>query len=151
MKTYSTKPREVPRYWHVLDATDRPLGRLASEAAVLLRGKHKPQYQPNLNIGDFVVIVNAEKVKVTGNKAEGKIYYRHSGYPGGLKAFTFREMMQRDPRKVIEHAVRGMLPHNRLGRRLFTHLKVYVGPNHPHQAQVAGFGAPNTNTPGAKV
>lgn len=138
MKTYSTKPSEVEVRWHVLDATGRPLGRLATEAAALLRGKHKPQFAPNLLIGDFVIVVNADKVVVTGAKFTDKVYYRHTQYPGGLRTRTFKEQMGRNPTRVIEHAVRGMLPHNRLGRRIFTHLKVYSGPEHPHQAQVAG-------------
>ena len=138
MKTYSTKMSEVAHAWHVLDATDQPLGRLASQAAALLRGKHKPIYQPNLPVGDFVVIVNAEKVRVTGNKTEGKLYYRHSQYPGGLKTTTFRHQMEKFPARAVEKAVKGMLPHNSLGRKLFTRLKVYAGPEHPHQAQVAG-------------
>ena len=138
MKTYSTRLQDVERHWHVIDAADQPLGRLASRAATLLRGKHKPQYAPHLPIGDFVIIVNAGRVAVTGKKAEQKTYYRHSQYPGGLHKATFNEVMAKNPRKAVEHAVRGMLPHNRLGRRLFTHLKVYAGPEHPHQAQVAG-------------
>ena len=140
MKTYSTKMGEVQHAWHVLDATDQPLGRLATQAAALLRGKHKPIFQPNLPIGDFVVIVNAEKVRVTGNKTEGKVYYRHTQYPGGLRQTTFRHQMEKFPTRAVEKAVKGMLPHNRLGRKLFTRLKVYAGPEHPHGAQV-GEGA----------
>jgi large subunit ribosomal protein L13 len=131
MKTYSPKPSEVTREWHVLDAAGQPLGRLASQAAALLRGKHKPQFAPNLLLGDFVVIVNADKVVVTGNKETGKIYYRHTQYPGGLRQTSFRQMMEKH-----QKAVRGMLPHTRLGRRMFTCLKVYAGPEHPHAAQV---------------
>jgi large subunit ribosomal protein L13 len=138
MKTYSTKMTDVTHAWHVLDATDQPLGRLASEAAALLRGKHKPVFQPNLPVGDFVVIVNAEKVKVTGNKEEGKLYYRHSQYPGGLKVTKYRHQMEKFPTRAVEKAIKGMLPHNSLGRHLFTRLKVYAGPEHPHGAQVAG-------------
>lgn len=138
MKTYSPKPSEIQKKWHVLDATDRPLGRLATEAATLLRGKHKPTFAPNLDLGDFVIIVNADKVAVTGDKETGKVYYRHSGYPGGLKQATFAEVMAKNPRKVVEKAVWGMLPKGRLGRRIITHLKVYAGPEHPHQAQIAG-------------
>lgn len=138
MKTYSTRPQDVERRWHVLDAAEQPLGRLATRAAHLLRGKHKPQFAPHLNIGDFVVVVNAEKAFVTGKKPEQKIYYRHSGYPGGLRQQTFDEVMRKNPRRAVEHAIRGMLPHTRLGRRIFTHLKVYSGPEHPHQAQIAG-------------
>ncbi len=144
MKTYSPKPAEVERRWHVIDATGRPLGRLATEAATLLRGKHKPQFAPHLAIGDFVIIVNADKVEVTGAKKDDKIYYRHTQWPGGLRQITWRQQMQKDPRKVVERAVKGMLPHNRLGRRIFTQLKVYAGPEHPHQAQVAGYGADKT-------
>lgn len=138
MKTYSTKMTDVTHAWHVLDATGQPLGRLASEAAALLRGKHKPVFQPNLPVGDFVVIVNAEKVKVTGNKEEGKLYYRHSQYPGGLKVTKYRHQMEKFPTRAVEKAIKGMLPHNSLGRHLFTRLKVYAGPDHPHAAQVAG-------------
>ena len=138
MKTYSTKMTDVTHAWHVLDATDQPLGRLASEAAALLRGKHKPVFQPNLPVGDFVVIVNAEKVKVTGNKEEGKLYYRHSQYPGGLKVTKYRHQMEKFPTRAVEKAIKGMLPHNSLGRHLFTRLKVYAGPEHPHGAQVTG-------------
>ena len=136
MKTYSPRPSEVLRRWHVLDAEGQPLGRLATQAAILLRGKHKPQFAPNLNLGDFVIIINADKVRVTGKKAEDKVYYRHTQYPGGLRQTNFREMMAKHPTRVVEKAVRGMLPHNRLGRRIFTHLKVYAGPEHPHHAQV---------------
>ena len=139
MKTYSTKMSEVAHAWHVLDATNQPLGRLASQAAALLRGKHKPIYQPNLPVGDFVVIINAEKVKVTGNKTEGKVYYRDSQYPGGLKTTSFRHQMEKFPTRAVEKAVKGMLPHNSLGRKLFTRLKVYAGPEHPHSAQIASF------------
>ncbi len=141
-KTYRLRKAEMDRKWQVLDADDRPLGRIASEAAKLLLGKHKPTYEPYLPMGDHVVIVNAGKVRLTGNKAEQKVYYRHSGYPGGLRERSFAEQMARDPRRVIETAVRGMLPHNSLGRELFRHLKVYAGPEHPHTAQVmAGTGA----------
>ena len=141
MKTYSAKMRDVRPAWHVIDATDQPLGRLASRVAMLLRGKHKPIYQPNLPVGDFVVVINAERVKVTGNKAEAKTYYRHSQYPGGLKTVQYRHQMEKHPTRAVEKAVKGMLPHNSLGRKLFTRLKVYAGPEHPHGAQVAGFPA----------
>ena len=141
-KTYRLRKAEMERRWHVLDASERPLGRLASEAARLLLGKHKPTYEPHLPMGDYVVVVNAQRVRISGNKATQKIYYRHSGYPGGLRQRTFEEQMERDPRRVVETAVRGMLPHNALGRELFRHLKVYPGPDHPHVAQVmAGTGA----------
>ncbi len=136
MKTYTLKAKEIETRWHVLDAEDRPLGRLASEVAQLLRGKHRPTFSPHLDNGDFVVVVNAAKVKVTGNKVQQKTYYRHSGYPGGLRETRLDRMLERHPERVIQHAVKGMLPHNRLGRRLLGHLKVYGGPDHPHQAQV---------------
>ncbi|MFN8559606.1 MAG: 50S ribosomal protein L13 [Dehalococcoidia bacterium] len=145
MKTYSPKPTEVTRRWHVLDAEGQPLGRLATQAATLLRGKHKPQFAPNLNIGDFVIIVNAAKVRVSGNKTEDKVYYRHTQYPGGLRQISFRDMLAKHPTRAVEKAVRGMLPHNRLGRRIFTQLKVYAGPEHPHQAQVAANGKNGAN------
>ncbi len=147
MKTYSPKPSEAPPAWHVLDAADQPLGRLATRAAVLLRGKHKPQFAPNLNLGDFVIIVNAERVRVSGNKTEGKIYYRHTQYPGGLRQQNFRQLMEKHPTRAVEKAIKGMLPHNRLGRRVFTRLKVYAGPEHPHQAQLASNGTPAARGP----
>ena len=136
MKTYSTKVSEVEREWHVIDASGKTLGRLASGVAQLLKGKHKPIYVPYLDTGDFVVVVNASKVRVTGKKAEQKIYYHHSGYPGGLKSTSYAKMMETHPTRVIKHAVKGMLPHNRLGAAMFKKLKVYVDPTHPHQAQV---------------
>jgi len=136
MKTYSTKSSDLTPQWHVIDASGKTLGRLASEVATLLMGKHKPIYTPNLNTGDFVIVVNAAKVRVTGNKAQQKVYYRHSGYPGGLKSVTLERMMQTHPTRVIEYAVKGMLPHNRLGRDMLRRLKVYAGDTHPHQAQV---------------
>jgi large subunit ribosomal protein L13 len=136
MKTYTLKAKETEVRWHLVDAEGRPLGRLASEVATLLRGKHRPTYTPHMDNGDFVVVVNASKVKVTGAKAQQKVYYRHSGYPGGLKEISLERMMERHPTRVIEHAVKGMLPHNRLGRRLMRHLKVYAGRDHPHEAQV---------------
>lgn len=136
MKTYSTKISEVEREWHVIDASGKTLGRLASEVAQLLRGKHKPIYVPYLDTGDFVVVINASKVRVTGKKAEQKNYYHHSGYPGGLKSTSYAKMMETHPTRVIKHAVKGMLPHNRLGAAMFNKLKVYAGPTHPHQAQV---------------
>ena len=132
----------MDRRWLVLDAGGRPLGRVASEAARLLLGKHKPTYEPHLPMGDCVVVINAAKIALTGNKAAQKVYYRHSGYPGNLRERSFEEQMARDPRKVVEKAVRGMLPHTRLGRELFRHLRVYAGPDHPHEAQLrAGTGA----------
>lgn len=141
-KTYRMRQADIDRSWQVLDAAGRPLGRVASEAAAMLLGKHKPSYEPHLSMGDHVVIVNAERVAITGNKAEAKVYYRHSGYPGSLRSRTFAEQMERDPRKVLERAIKGMLPHNSRGRDLFRRLRVYVGPDHPHEAQVrAGTGA----------
>jgi large subunit ribosomal protein L13 len=136
MKTYSTKASDIKREWHVIDASGQTLGRLASEVARLLRGKHKPIFVPHLDTGDYVIVVNADKVRVTGNKAEQKLYYRHSGYRGGLRSTSLAEMMKSQPTRVIEHAVRGMLPKNPLGRAMLKKLKVYAGPNHPHQAQV---------------
>jgi large subunit ribosomal protein L13 len=141
MKTYSTKARDVERQWHIIDASGKTLGKLATQIATLLMGKHKPTYVPYLDTGDYVIVLNAAKVKVTGKKAKQKTYYRHSGYPGGIKAETFEEMLAAHPTRVIEHAVKGMLPHNRLGRAMFKKLKVYVGDSHPHQAQVAGMKA----------
>ncbi len=135
MKTYVTKPSDVEREWFVVDAEGKTLGRLASEVAKILRGKHKPNYSPSVDVGDYVIVINAEKIRVTGRKLDQKYYYRHSGYPGGLKAIRLRDMLARHPTRVIEHAVRGMLPKNRLGRRMFKKLKVYAGPDHPHQAQ----------------
>ena len=141
-KTYRLRASDIERKWHVLDASGRPLGRIASEAAHLLLGKHKPTYEPHLAMGDHVIVVNAAEVILTGNKASQKTYYRHSGYPGNLRQRSFAQQMERDARKVIETAVRGMLPHNVRGRELFRHLKVYNGPEHPHEAQVnAGTGA----------
>jgi large subunit ribosomal protein L13 len=134
-KTYSPKPGDVERAWLVVDATHLPLGRLASEIATLLRGKHKPTYAPHIDGGDFVVVVNADKVAVTSDKSQSKIYYRHSGYPGGIKAETFESLIERRPEAVIERAVRGMLPKNKLGRQMARKLKVYAGPDHPHAAQ----------------
>ena len=135
MKTYYAKPLEVEREWVLIDATDQVLGRVASVAAQILKGKHKPQYTPHVDTGDFVVVINADKIKVTGAKAADKVYYRHSGYVGGLKSATFEEAMQKPPERVIEHAVKGMLPKNTLGRAMGKKLKVYVGPEHPHAAQ----------------
>ena len=134
-KTYSPKPGDIERAWFVVDATDLPLGRLASEVAQLLRGKHKPTYAPHVDGGDFIVVVNAKKVAVTSDKSQTKIYYRHSGYPGGIKAETFESLRQRRPEDIIERAVRGMLPKNKLGRQMARKLKVYAGPDHPHEAQ----------------
>lgn len=135
MKTVSTRPQDVERAWYVIDAQSQILGRLATEIARRLRGKHKAAYTPHVDTGDFIVVVNAEKVRVTGNKATGKTYYRHSGYPGGIKATRFEDMIEKHPERVIEKAVKGMLPHNPLGRAAFRKLKVYAGPDHPHSAQ----------------
>lgn len=135
MKTYYAKPNEVERAWVLIDAEDQVLGRIAVEAAKILRGKNKPQYTPHVDTGDFVVIINAEKVRVTGNKAADKRYYRHSGYPGGLKSESFNEAIAKHPERVLEHAIKGMLPKNTLGRAMGRKLKVYAGPEHPHAAQ----------------
>ena len=135
MRTYTPKPGEVDRTWHVIDATDVVLGRLASQTAVLLRGKHKPTFAPHVDTGDFVIIVNADKVVLTGAKAEQKKAYRHSGFPGGLKSTSYTELLAKSPAKAVEKAVRGMLPHTTLGREQLTHLKVYAGSEHPHSAQ----------------
>lgn len=135
MRTYSPKPGDVQRQWHVIDASDVVLGRLASHAATLLRGKHKPTYAPHVDTGDFVIIINADKVALTGNKLSQKRAYRHSGYPGGLKSLTYEQLMARNPQRAVEKAIKGMLPHNSLGRQMLSKLKVYAGPEHPHQAQ----------------
>ena len=135
MKTYSAKPGEVTREWYLVDAEGKTLGRLATQIADTLRGKRKPQYTPHVDTGDFVIVVNAEKITVTGNKRTDKRYYRHSGYPGGLKSRTLNEMLERRPEEVIRLAVKGMLPRNRLARKQLTKLKVYAGPEHPHAAQ----------------
>ena len=135
MGTYSPKPGEIERQWHVIDASDIVLGRLASQAAILLRGKHKPVFAPHVDTGDFVIVVNAGKVALTGNKRQTKFAYRHSGYPGGLKRISYEDLLTKRPERAIELAVKGMLPHNRLGRQLIRKLKVYAGPEHPHAAQ----------------
>ena len=135
MKTISAKEEEIQRDWYVIDAQGQTLGRLATRTATILRGKHKPLYTPHVDCGDYVIIVNAEKVHTTGQKMSQKKYYRHSGYPGGIKEISLRDQLQKFPERVLESAVRGMLPKNRLGRRMFKKLKVYPGPNHPHQAQ----------------
>ncbi len=135
MKTYTPKITEIERRWWVVDAEDKVLGRLASEIAQILRGKHKPMFTPHLDTGDFVVVVNAEKVRLTGNKAESKTYFRHTGYMGGEKLIPFRRMMEKHPERVIELAVKGMLPKNNLGRLMRRKLKVYAGPEHPHAGQ----------------
>ncbi|MCI0502319.1 MAG: 50S ribosomal protein L13 [Fusobacteria bacterium] len=135
MKTYMATPSTIERKWYVVDAQDQTLGRLASEVAIVLRGKHKPQYTPHLDTGDNVIVINADKVKLTGNKASQKMYYRHTGYTGNLKSFTYKEMMEKFPERVIKYAVKGMVPHNKLGRQMLTKLHVYAGSEHPHQAQ----------------
>jgi len=135
MKTWNAKPGEVPRHWYVVDADGQTLGRLATRIADTLRGKDKPEYTPHVDTGDFVVVVNAEKIAVTGKKLEQKRYYRHSGYPGGLRSRTLREQLDRRPTEVLRKAVKGMLPRNRLSRAQLTKLKIYAGPEHPHEAQ----------------
>ena len=134
-KTWNAKPGEIERRWYVVDAEGRTLGRLATQIADTLRGKTKPQYTPHVDTGDFVVVVNAEKIQVTGNKLDQKMYHRHSGYPGGLRSRTLREQLERRPTEVLRKAVKGMLPRNRLGRAQIGKLKIYVGPEHPHEAQ----------------
>jgi large subunit ribosomal protein L13 len=133
--TYSPKPGEITHAWHVIDANDVVLGRLATHAATLLRGKHKPTYAPHMDTGDFVIIVNAEKIAVSGKKRDDKFVYRHSGFPGGLRQRSVGEMIESHPEKLVEKAIKGMLPHNRLGRAMAKKLKVYAGPSHPHEAQ----------------
>jgi large subunit ribosomal protein L13 len=137
MRTYTPKAGDVTREWHVIDATDVVLGRLASQAATLLRGKHKPTFAPHVDGGDFVIIINADKVALTGSKKTQKMDYRHSGYPGGLRATSYTELLETNPRRAVEKAVKGMLPHNKLGRQVIKKLKVYAGPDHPHIAQQA--------------
>jgi large subunit ribosomal protein L13 len=137
MKTYSPKAKDIEREWWVIDAKDKTLGKMATQVASLLMGKHKPIFAHHIDTGDYVVVINAAKVKVTGKKAEQKIYYRHSGYPGGLKSQSFEELFSKDPVRVIELAVRGMLPHNNLGRAMFKKLKIYTGNQHPHKAQIS--------------
>ena len=134
-KTYTPKPGDIERAWWVVDATDLPLGRLASEVAQLLRGKHKPQFTPYIDTGDHVIVINASHVAVTSNKSEQKIYYRHSGYPGGIKAESFERLLERRPEAIVERAIRGMLPKNRLGRAMFRKLRVYGVGEHPHESQ----------------
>ena len=135
MRTYSPKPGDVQRQWYVIDAEDVVLGRLASQVAQLLRGKHKPVFAPHVDTGDFVVVVNASKIALTGAKREQKLAYHHSGYPGGLKATSYVELLESNPRRAVEKAVKGMLPHNKLGRQVIKKLKVYSGSEHPHAAQ----------------
>jgi large subunit ribosomal protein L13 len=136
VRTYSPKPGEIERQWHVIDASDVVLGRLATHAATLLRGKHKPTFAPHVDMGDFVIVINASKIALTGNKRQSKMAYRHSGYPGGLKQVSYDELLTKRPDRAVELAVKGMLPHNRLGRKLIGKLKVYAGAEHPHAAQM---------------
>ncbi|HNP55354.1 MAG TPA: 50S ribosomal protein L13 [Gordonia sp. (in: high G+C Gram-positive bacteria)] len=135
MSTYTPKAGDITRTWHVIDATDVVLGRLAVQSATLLRGKHKPTYAPHIDGGDFVIVVNADKVAITGNKASGKMKYRHSGHPGGLKSTSLGDLLATKPERAVEQAIKGMLPKNKLGRAMGSKLKVYAGPNHPHAAQ----------------
>jgi large subunit ribosomal protein L13 len=135
MKTFVAKEHEIEKKWHLIDASDKVLGRLAAEIATILRGKNKPLFTPHMDAGDYVVVVNAERVALTGNKLEKKTYYRHSGYVGGLKETTAKEMLEKRPENLIKFAVKGMLPKTSLGRRQLTKLKIYTGPDHPHQAQ----------------
>jgi large subunit ribosomal protein L13 len=135
VRTYTPKPGEVEQTWYVIDATDVVLGRLASHVAALLRGKHKPSFAPHVDTGDFVIVVNAEKVALTGAKLAQKRDYRHSGFPGGLRATSYTTLLEKNPRRAVEKAVRGMLPHTTLGRHMLSKLKVYAGPDHPHAAQ----------------
>ena len=134
-KTYSAKPLEVERQWWIVDAEGQTLGRLATKIAILLRGKHKPEYTPHIDTGDFVIVLNAEKIQVSGNKETEKMYHHHTGYPGGFRSISFRGLMEKNPTKIIEKAVWGMIPHNTLGRQQLTKLKVYAGTEHPHVAQ----------------
>ena len=135
MKTYSAKPKDISREWFVIDATDKVLGRLATECARRLRGKHKPEYTPHIDIGDHIVVVNAEKIRVTGTKMDDKIYHRHTGYPGGVRSIVLKDLLAKQPERVVEKAVKGMLPKNPLGRAMFKKLHVYAGATHKHEAQ----------------
>jgi len=135
VRTFTPKPGDIERRWHVIDASDVVLGRLATQSAVLLRGKHKPIFAPHVDTGDFVIIINAGKVALTGNKREQKLAYRHSGYPGGLRSVSYTELLDKNPQRAVEKAIRGMLPKNSLGRQILSKLKVYAGPDHPHTAQ----------------
>ncbi len=134
-KTFTATPQTVKRDWYVVDATDKTLGRLASEIALRLRGKHKPEYTPHVDTGDYIVVINVEKVRVTGRKATDKMYYKHSGFPGGMKSISFDKLIQKDAPQVLQHAVKGMLPKNPLGRAMFRKLKIFAGPEHTHSAQ----------------
>nr|WP_230869814.1 MULTISPECIES: 50S ribosomal protein L13 [Halanaerobiaceae] len=135
VSTFMAKPDQVERKWYLVDASDKTLGRLATKVADILRGKHKPSFTPHIDTGDFVIIINAEKIKLTGKKWDQKKYYRHSGYPGGIKETTYKDLVKKKPELIIEKAVKGMIPHNKLGRQVVKKLKVYAGSEHPHQAQ----------------
>lgn len=135
MKTYSQKASEIQRDWYVVDATDQTLGRFSTQIATILRGKHKPTFTPSMDGGDFVVVINCEKIRIAGRKADQKIYYRHTGYPGGLKETPYKMMLAKHPDRILRLAVKGMLPKNRIGRRLIVKLRIYAGPDHPHAAQ----------------
>ncbi|UTW45080.1 50S ribosomal protein L13 [bacterium SCSIO 12696] len=135
MKTFSAKPESVQRDWYLVDATDKTLGRLAAEIATRLRGKHKPEYTPHVDTGDYIVVTNVEKIRVTGNKAKDKIYHSHTGYPGGLKSISFEKLIDKAPERTLQNAVKGMLPKGPLGRAMFKKLKIYAGSEHPHAAQ----------------
>jgi large subunit ribosomal protein L13 len=134
-RTYTTKPGDIKRDWFIVDAQGKTLGRMASQIASVLKGKHKPEYTPHIDVGDYVIVINAEKIHVTGKKMDDKFYYRHSGYPGGISSISLRNQLERFPTRVVQYAVRGMLPKNRLGRKMLGKLKVYAGPEHPHAAQ----------------
>ena len=146
-RTYVAKPSELSPRWHLFDASQVPLGRLAVQIATVLQGKHRPSYTANINTGDFVVVVNSASVRTTGKKREQKVYNSHSGYQGGLRSFTMQKMLERTPNRVIEQAVWGMLPKTTMGRHMLKRMKVYPGPDHPHQAQITGY-APDTTVPG---
>ncbi len=135
MGTFSAKPTDIKQDWYIVDAEDIVLGRLASQVAQILRGKHKPIFTPHMDTGDFIIIINAEKVRLTGKKAEAKTYFRHTGYPGGQRTTSYRELLEKHPERIIQKAVKGMIPHNRLGRKIMKKLKVYAGTEHPHEAQ----------------
>jgi large subunit ribosomal protein L13 len=135
MRTHTVKAGDITQTWYVVDASDKTLGRMASDIARVLRGKHRPEYSPHLSLGDHVIVVNAEKIHLSGNKRQQKVYYSYSGYQSGLRTRTFQELMDKDPGRVVRHAVKGMLPRNRLGRQMLRNLKVYAGPDHPHKAQ----------------
>ncbi|MBS3810865.1 MAG: 50S ribosomal protein L13 [Halanaerobiales bacterium] len=135
MTTYMAKPNEVEKKWYVVDAEDKTLGRLASKIATVLRGKHKPEYTPHVDTGDFVIVINSDKVRLTGNKWDQKNHYKHSQYPGGLKTITYRDLKKKNPNEIIRHAVKGMVPSNKLGKKMMKKLKIYNRPDHPHQAQ----------------